>query len=205
MPSKTEQEVPEKEDEKKMDGWFPLDSSSLKSLMQGDDEKKQNQQNEDKMRQFPYPVFRMPPDSSKQGEAEKADHREVNAAPISAEEPPYSFKFIPAKPPQSDDGKRKSETNKESSGGQIKSLEMKENGAFQKSIPVKQVGMHKEDKAENTSTGNSSETSTKIQSSSPPKMSKLPHVCLRVEPLPRKKNGNGSSRSPSPPHLKGLS
>ncbi|KAK3194690.1 hypothetical protein Dsin_026000 [Dipteronia sinensis] len=195
MPSKTEQEVPEKKDEKKMDGWFPLDSSNLKFLMQGDDEKRQNQPNEDKMRQFPCPIFCMPPDFSKQ--------REVNAAPISAEEPPYSFKFIPVKPPQSDDGKRKSETNKESLKGQVKSSEMKENSAYQKNIPVKQVEMH--DKAENTSTGNSSGTSTKRQSSSPPKMSNLPAVCLRVEPLPRKKNGNGSSRSPSPPNPKGRS
>ncbi|KAL3743591.1 hypothetical protein ACJRO7_018807 [Eucalyptus globulus] len=36
-------------------------------------------------------------------------------------------------------------------------------------------------------------------SSSPTKSSKLPPVCLRVDPLPRKKGRNGSSRSPSPP------
>ncbi|KAL6629437.1 hypothetical protein ACP70R_029202 [Stipagrostis hirtigluma subsp. patula] len=34
------------------------------------------------------------------------------------------------------------------------------------------------------------------------KNSKLPPVCLRVDPLPRKKSGNGSSRSPSPPTRK---
>ncbi|XP_006647132.1 BAG family molecular chaperone regulator 6 isoform X2 [Oryza brachyantha] len=34
------------------------------------------------------------------------------------------------------------------------------------------------------------------------KHSKLPPVCLRVEPLPRKKSGKGSSRSPSPPTRK---
>ncbi|KAJ1278858.1 hypothetical protein BS78_04G111400 [Paspalum vaginatum] len=34
------------------------------------------------------------------------------------------------------------------------------------------------------------------------KHSKLPPVCLRVDPLPRKKSGNGSSRSPSPPTRK---
>ncbi|KAI9180061.1 hypothetical protein LWI28_000736 [Acer negundo] len=105
------------------------------------------------------------------------------------EEPPYSFKFFPVKPPQSDDGKNISETNKESLGGQVKSSKMKENSAYQKSILVKQVGMNKEDKAENTSIGNSSGTSMKRQFSSPPKMSKLPPVCLRIEPLPRKKNG----------------
>ncbi|KAL1546375.1 Large proline-rich protein bag6 [Salvia divinorum] len=40
---------------------------------------------------------------------------------------------------------------------------------------------------------------SKRKSLSPPKSSKLPHVCLRVDPLPRKKSANAKSRSPSPP------
>lgn len=43
---------------------------------------------------------------------------------------------------------------------------------------------------------------TKHSDSSVDKRSKLPPVCLRVDPLPRKKSGNGSSRSPSPPTQK---
>lgn len=43
------------------------------------------------------------------------------------------------------------------------------------------------------------ENNAKREPSSPQKASKLPPVCLRVEPLPRKKNSNGGSRSPSPP------
>lgn len=43
----------------------------------------------------------------------------------------------------------------------------------------------------------------KRQSVSPVKASKLPPVCLRVDLLPKKRNGNGSSRSPSPPSGKG--
>ncbi|KAL0412106.1 UNVERIFIED_CONTAM: BAG family molecular chaperone regulator 6 [Sesamum latifolium] len=39
----------------------------------------------------------------------------------------------------------------------------------------------------------------KRKSTSPPKSPKLPPVCLRVDPLPRRKSANGSSRSPSPP------
>ncbi|XAR63007.1 hypothetical protein NMG60_11022788 [Bertholletia excelsa] len=46
------------------------------------------------------------------------------------------------------------------------------------------------------------ETGVKRQSSSPPKISKLPPVCLRVDPLPKEKNGN---RSPSPPDRNGKS
>ncbi|KAK1558554.1 hypothetical protein Q3G72_003693 [Acer saccharum] len=101
--------------------------NNLKSLLQGEDENRlHNQQYDDKKNQFPFPIFRMPSKTEqeepekkdekkmngcKQGEAEKADQREVNAAPISIEEPTYSFKFIPVKPPQSDDGNRKSKTS----------------------------------------------------------------------------------------------
>jgi hypothetical protein len=39
-----------------------------------------------------------------------------------------------------------------------------------------------------------------VKKASSPRASKLPPVCLRVDPLPRKKtNGTSSSRSPSPP------
>ncbi|KAH6812068.1 hypothetical protein C2S51_025830 [Perilla frutescens var. frutescens] len=40
---------------------------------------------------------------------------------------------------------------------------------------------------------------SKRKSSSPPKSSKLPPVCLRVDPLPRKKSANAKPRSPIPP------
>ncbi|PQQ06165.1 BAG family molecular chaperone regulator 6 [Prunus yedoensis var. nudiflora] len=65
-----------------------------------------------------------------------------------------------------------------------------------RSVPVKQV----EDNVANKPSG----TSVRGQSSFPKKSSELPPVCLRVDPLPKKKKANGSSRSPSPPGAKGL-
>lgn len=85
---------------------------------------------------------------------------------------------------------------------------MMEGTADQKIIPVRQVDMCREDQSDSTegvAADNSSRTSKMRQSSSPPKTSKLPPVCLSLEPLSKKKNGNGNSRSPSPPSLKGQS
>lgn len=99
--------------------------------------------------------------------------------------------------------------------------DVKEKTNNQRSIPVKQIESNHEkndlhgsekremnDAKENVTKKDSNSTS-KQRSTSPPKGSKLPPVCLRVDPLPRKKNGNGSSRSPSPPaskeHLKATS
>lgn len=57
-------------------GWFPLNMNSLKSLMQGENEKrKQNEQNEDGMGQFSYPIIWMP-SNSEQREPEKMAQRQ---------------------------------------------------------------------------------------------------------------------------------
>lgn len=89
----------------------------------------------------------------------------------------------------------------------------------QKLIPVKHVessqsreepggsrGEEKVDlhvkKLKGTADSTSSGINSKRQSPSPPKTSKLPPICLRVDPLPKKKNGNGSARSRSPPASK---
>lgn len=61
---------------------------------------------------------------------------------------------------------------------------------------------HSDSAEKGVAADNSFRTSKMRQSSSPPKTSKLPPVCLRLEPLSKKKNGNGNSRSPSPPGLK---
>ncbi|GLT59012.1 hypothetical protein SLA2020_318610 [Shorea laevis] len=205
-------------------GWFPLDMKSLDSSMQGGDGKRiQNQQNEDKMSQFPFPIIWMPNHDTHE-EAGKEDKKEVDPKPESAKEPPYIYNFIPANPPQSDDftnSPKANEKNFESQGGSPtmeektanqKNIPVGEETTNQKNIPVKKMESHKEESSEETqSRGRSvntmdkaSGTSSKRQYSSPPKTPKLSPVCLRVDPLPRKKNGNGSSSS-SPPHPKGHS
>ncbi|ERN01746.1 hypothetical protein AMTR_s00097p00120710 [Amborella trichopoda] len=62
-----------------------------------------------------------------------------------------------------------------------------------RNIPVKQVEETKEKKALE---------SVMNKPSSPGRASKLPPVCLQVDPLPRKRTANGKSRSPSPPGVK---
>lgn len=83
-----------------------------------------------------------------------------------------------------------------------------EKASNQRSILVKQVNDSKRSEKsemnvdEENLTRKDSTSMNKRGSVSPPKGSKLPPVCLRVEPLPRKKYSNGSSRSPSPPASK---
>ncbi|RLM77897.1 hypothetical protein C2845_PM12G08820 [Panicum miliaceum] len=79
-----------------------------------------------------------------------------------------------------------------------------------RTIPVmretdeKQTGMSEKKEAKKASNAGKVEENgkTKHSESSTAKHSKLPPVCLRVDPFPRKKSGNGSSRSPSPPTRK---
>ncbi|ESR58152.1 hypothetical protein CICLE_v100185962mg, partial [Citrus x clementina] len=141
-----------------------------------------------------------------EGEVEKKDRKEKNVASISAEESPSDSKFMQVKSPESDERMKNFEPNEDFSDDKAKSSQMMEGTANKKIIPVRQVEMCREDHSDSAEKGvaadNSSRTSKMRQSSSPPKTSKLPPVCLRLEPLSKKKNGNGNSRSPSPPGLK---
>ncbi|KAJ0111238.1 hypothetical protein Patl1_00548 [Pistacia atlantica] len=57
-------------------GWFPIDLNSLKPLMHDEDkERTDNQLNEDKMRQFPYPIIWMPSNDGKE-EAQKDQRKD---------------------------------------------------------------------------------------------------------------------------------
>ncbi|CAN6237768.1 unnamed protein product [Urochloa humidicola] len=74
-----------------------------------------------------------------------------------------------------------------------------------RTIPVmkendEKTGMGEKEEAKKASNANKVEQDgkTKHSESSAAKHSKLPPVCLRVDPFPRKKSGNGSSRSSSP-------
>ncbi|KDP28540.1 hypothetical protein JCGZ_14311 [Jatropha curcas] len=192
---------PSQQDPRVWSGWFPVDMKSLQPLMQANDGRStQDQNNEDKMRHFPFPIIWTSP-YNKQGEAGKEERGEMNAAPKTVEDLSVSKPYM----------------IHESSGDQLNS-EPKEKISKKRSIPVKQmeatVEKDKSEDAERAQTDFSlrkmedngmvkaSGASAKRQSLSPPKASKLPPVCLRVDPLPRKKNGNTNSRSPSPPGLK---
>ncbi|XP_068315867.1 BAG family molecular chaperone regulator 6 [Pyrus communis] len=222
--------------------WFPFDLNDIGASMQGGNrEPRQEQQVEDKKKEFPFPIFWMPPYQeagkkekdvnasrdhktedekkqipfpfflfpygNKQEEVQKEGNREVNSAP----------KVVPM---NSTEGgvTKEAGTNEEKPAGQG-AEERKENTANVKNIVVKQMDPHEEEKnsedeerrersvpvkqVEENVGNKPSGTSVKRQSSSPKKSSELPPVCLRVDPLPRKKKANGSSRSPSPPAQKG--
>ena len=112
-----------------------------------------------------------------------------------------------------DDGGNKHRATRENSGGQDV-LKIVEKAADQNNLPVNEREAHVE---ENTSQniegkreGNVSKHGEngghkKPSDSCKGQSSKLPPVCLRVVPLPRKRNGNDSSRSPSPPGQRGKS
>ena len=197
------------EEQKKQAILMPYESKS--EDQGGNKEKKdmmanQDQKSEDQMRQFPFPIFWMPPRDKKQEEVRGKDSKEGNDSPKFVENQPFTFKFVPVRQIGGDSGTNNSKVDEENHACQG-GTEVRDNTFTQKNIPVKQIDQpHKEEKLEdiekNYLTSEPSGTVGKKQSSSPPKSPKLPPVCLRVDPLPRKMNGNGSSRSPSPPGAK---
>lgn len=203
---------PSEQQPKAWNGWFPLDMNGLKSLMQDEREKKsQNQQNEDKMMQFPFPIFWLP--SSEKQVDEKQDERRMITASDQSKQAPVGNECFPVESSNHDVRMGKPQSDKEISHDKNASATMGKTANI-KCVPVKQKEMDKEEKSEGTekrgrdirvkrSEDNKKnelgETTAKRKSLSPPKTSKLPPVCLRVDPLPKKRNANGSSRSPSPP------
>lgn len=221
---------PPEEKTRVWNGWVPLDLKSFGPFMQAEDQKRtQNHQNEDELQQFPFPIFWLPP-YNKQNDTSNKDGAQTIASSKPVDEPPSAVKFFPVKLPGSSDGSNKllegqyNSRDQGSSGTEstpVKQMELhgEKEGVNQKSIPVQQMEAFREKEdsegigkrgrtaslknAEGNPTGNSSETCAKRQSLAPPKASKLPPVCLRVDPLPKKKNGSSGSRSPSPPGSKG--
>lgn len=124
---------------------------------------------------------------------------------------PYTFNIVPATHPGDGIVKDKSGAN-EANTDSHRGAKM-EKIANHRSIPMKQIEPHKEDensedtmrRGRDVPVNKPFETNARRSSSSPPKTPRLSPVCLRVDPLPRKKNGNGNSRSPSSPNVKSRS
>nr|XP_011468967.1 PREDICTED: BAG family molecular chaperone regulator 6 isoform X1 [Fragaria vesca subsp. vesca] len=228
-------------------GLLPFDMDNIKSLMQGGNgERVQDQRSEDKKKENPFPSFWMPSYGNSHDGAGKKDkdmdayqHKQNGERKSQLPFPFFWFPFenkqkdvgmeekenegskkvdatamiVPTKQAESSDNGTRVNEGKSAAPGV---LERKEKDANQKVIPVKQMELpKKEDDSEDTKrrtrevpvkhvddnlANKSSGSSAQSQSSSPKKTTKLPPVCLRVDPLPsKKKNGGGSSRSPSPP------
>ncbi|PSS03982.1 Cleaved like [Actinidia chinensis var. chinensis] len=199
----------QKSSERVWNGWFPFDVNDFGLLNHGVDRKgTQNQKNEAK-NQFSYPIYLMP---YKPQEEEKRDHKkasdceEGNTGWVSSEKSPFDLKATSHLP-----------SSEEKSGGEVcpktmKTMDMKYDN--QMIIPLEQLEEPEEtmmeEEAEAKSRGitmkdkdDSKEkqppnNGTKRWSSSPPKTSKLPPVCLRVDPLPKRKNCVERSKTTSP-------
>ncbi|XP_061349801.1 BAG family molecular chaperone regulator 6 [Gastrolobium bilobum] len=179
----------------------------------------QKHQSEDKRLEFPFPIIWMPY-HNKQEEGGRTNNQERTSAPKCIEEAPHTFKSVPVNSCADEvvtNGTRSNQVESTNTSGS----DVIEKVTNKRSIPVKQMELHDQGKndsegndkrersipvnqMEDNVTKNDSYTSgqSHSMSTSPRKTSKLPPVCLRVSPLPRKKNGNGSSRSPSPPASK---
>ncbi|WCJ22675.1 BAG family molecular chaperone regulator 6 [Euphorbia peplus] len=240
---------PNEQETKERQSWFPLDMKSLQPLLLGDDGKRSlDQQNEERMQQFPFPIIWMPP-HLKQNEDDKEEKGYVNGSPTIVSDPVLSSDVCPVKLLNNGHDMSRAREVHANVSDQVSS-EVKEKSANQRSIPVKQMEdisvnqrsipvkqmeekstnkriipvkqMRVLNNAENSEgadrrgrsaspkkrddheVGKSSAAGARRGSSSPPK-SKLPPVCLRVDPLPRKKSSSVSSRSPSPPGSTGKS
>ncbi|KAK3024503.1 hypothetical protein RJ639_043820 [Escallonia herrerae] len=191
-------------------GWLPVDINRLGSLKQDGDERKTEQQKNEDKNQFPFPIFWMP---YKPEEVERDDFKKTN----DGEETRKDFGVNPIKLPDNDDRKSQCRSHEGNYASQV-GLKTVDSGSVKKVIPVKQAEHHQEkniSKDKESARGiiveqikenggkKSSEDTSERQSNSPTKISKLPPVCLRVDPLPRKKSINGRPTSPSPPANKG--
>lgn len=175
-------------------GWLPVDLNNvLSSKKRGDGE--ENVPQDGGKQNFQFPLFWIPykPDDM---EHESHKVKDVNLKPSLELE-------------KGSDGEQKFHVNRGNVGDQTVSRV--------KDIPVKEAEqlMGKEssiiqEKERDTSVRDRTdkgekkiETVDKVPptegSKRKPKSSKLPPVCLRVDPLPRKKSANGKLRSPSPP------
>ncbi|KAG5009122.1 hypothetical protein JHK87_017637 [Glycine soja] len=174
----------------------------------------QKHQSEQKRSEFPFPIFWLPY-YNKQEESGETKNQEKNiSSPKIVEEVPHTFKFVPVKSHVDEGGRNGTGSNQaDQSTNTNASSDVVEKVNNARSIPVKQIESHEgknvslDQMEENVTQKDSCTGDKKRQSTSSPKGSKLPPVCLRVDPLPRKKNGHGSSssRSPSPPSSKGNS
>ncbi len=170
----------------------------------------EKQHHDDAIRkQFPFPIIWMPYKPEEDGERVG---KETESGLIAEKEPTSPSKLTKPMLHDSEDKRSSSKENEVISGSEIRGKGLNK-GTVVKIIPVKQVEQNEifDGKKEEASERHESDAKQKKiaqeggkkQSPSPTKSSKLPPVCLRVDPLPRKKSSNGNSRSPSPPCGKG--
>uniref|UniRef100_A0A803NW80 BAG domain-containing protein n=1 Tax=Cannabis sativa TaxID=3483 RepID=A0A803NW80_CANSA len=227
-----EKKKTQEQEQNLLNGWFPLDADKLRHLIHGGDDKGTQEQKKpavvvpyngmgeevenkdkkdtnanedqksenqiDRIGQFPFPIVWMPSDDKRREEVDGSGKCDGNQ--------PIKFKLIPVKYLGDDNHTDNCKTNGENFDRQ-NVTEVKDNNATKKNTLLKQVDQphadvdKPEDIDKKSLTSKPSGTNGK-RGSSPPRSAKLPPVCLRVDPLPRKKKENANSRSLSPPAVK---
>ncbi|XP_057805754.1 BAG family molecular chaperone regulator 6 [Salvia miltiorrhiza] len=176
-------------------GWLPLDLNNVVSLKEKGDAGLTSQQDDGK-RNFQFPFFWIPykpHDTERENQEVKDGHAKLSLEPEKGSGGDHvdggdagnhsasRVKDIPVKEVEQHVGKESS-INLEKEGDT--SAKIRTDNGEKRNNEVERVP---------------SVEGSKKKSPSPPKPSKLPPVCLRVDPLPRKKSANAKSRSPSPP------
>ncbi|KAG2290566.1 hypothetical protein Bca4012_034876 [Brassica carinata] len=204
----------QKGDPKYWNGGFPFDENAIKHLMQNQDTiKKQN----GKTVELPFDISKLKSLLQSQGQTQKSKEPGQLQYPIF---------WIPSQGNQEDvEASEKKERGNEGSdlksvssdhlnsgqcdnrnfdGNSVSDAEEKslvrnipvESYREPKSIPVKLLEDHLPEPTEKIVKTEPVEDTRKEQRPSPPKASRLPPVCLRVDPLPNKKSGKSKSLSP---------
>lgn len=192
-----------------MNGWFPFVTNKLTPSKSGLPREELQQQGEDKPG-IACPVFWIP---YKMDGKESQDNKRSGFDQECAQRTPPRFEVLPGVVPATKEEDNNERNDKIMDCGSRKEI-VKSNKL--KTIPVKQAepleGEKKGESARSSEipgnfidAGKLSKDGGKKKSPSPTKSSKLPPVCLRVDPMPRKRTANGSSRSPSPPGDQGKS
>lgn len=204
-------------------GWMPLDINSRHGLTQEDGGKeaqeKEVRQDEGRWSQkrSPFPIIWMPGYDKPEQSIEDFE----GITPKSVEDCPSKFQIIPLKLLESGNNGERQKTEHEVPKSPVQAETQLPKESKTKTIPVKKMEdsckkadtipekpvAHVDEKrgeiSESQKEQSEANKASEKKESSLVRSSKLPPVCLRVDPLPRKKK-NGTSRSPSPPGHKDM-
>lgn len=200
-------------------GWLPIDLDRLNSLVQGRDGKGiEHQQNGDSKSSCPVDCMPSYPEQKDKLEPINADQK--------SNWDPSQYRIFPLKLIENQDEKSMPEgdVKKIENSSSEDAPKTGDKNVVKKIIPVKQIDQYEEkahskngqteENRESEVQKNHSEMPLKLTDknggkkdlennpnaqSSLSKASKLPPICLRVDPLPSRRTKGGSSRSPSPP------
>ncbi|CAI9101203.1 OLC1v1038470C1 [Oldenlandia corymbosa var. corymbosa] len=181
------QENQDADKEKFANGWLPLiiDNSGSAKRGGGDSTGKKEHQDEDK-RRMSFPLIWVP--YNLDDPKEKRDSGKLRAAEEGTKEKPKVMIL------GSEDKDNIPPEVNEAKNVPAKTVESAEQGNLPKKNEVKM-----ESPSGGSEDVKSHQGSAKSKPSSPSKSQKLPPICLRVDPVHKRKNGKCSSRSPSPP------